>query len=857
MSGSENDNNGMFGLWTWKMAWRDSRKNRKRLLIYISAIIIGVAAQVAITSFRDSLTTTINNQSKELLGADLEVETEAPFTGSQEALFDSLGGSQATITEFASMVLFPKNGRTRLSSIKALDGDFPFYGSIETIPEGADSTFQEQKKALVDDALMIPFGIEPGDSIKVGAVTFEIAGSIKSIPGEAAAASMVGPRVFIPATLLDSTNLIQRGSRVEYKRYFKFEAGRNMAAVEEALERYEEREDENDFRYDTVEERREEIGEAVNNLGKFLNLVGFIALLLGGIGVASSIHVYIKQKINTAAVLRCFGASSNQVTSIFLIQAVILGFIGALAGTLLGVGIQYLLPGLFSEFLPVDVELVVSWTAIGLGLFTGTGVALAFALMPLLALRKASPLYTLRTLDESLTSLLPRRIKWSIYGLIVLTVFGYSTLLTSDGLAGLLFTLGMIVSFGLLFLVARLLMSVVKRFFPSGWPYVWRQGLANLYRPHNQTATLMLSLGLGILLVSTLYFSQDMLMEELEFATRDDAPNLIFFDIQSDQNEGVNEILKKNDVPILQNVPLVTMRIDSINGQSTDSISEDTSSRARGWALRREYRSTYRDSLLDSETLVEGEFVGSVQPGQNLVPISAAREITEDLAIGIGDTITFDVQGVPVRTYVSSLRDVDFQRVQPNFFMVFPTGVLENAPQFFVTVTRVPDDEVSARIQQQVVRDYPNVSAIDVTLILETINRFIDKISFAIEFMALFSIITGLIVLASSVATSRYQRIRESTLLRTLGAVKKQIISILSVEYLFLGILSAFTGFILSLGATWLLGYFYFDLTFVPNFWVVVIGTLILTLLTILVGMFNSRSIYRKTPLEVLRAEAT
>ncbi len=839
--------------WTWKMAWRDARSNKKRLIIYISAIVIGVAAQVAITSFRDSLNYTINNQAKELLGADLEIEIDdKPFPEEAEAYFDSLGGEQAHMADFPSMVYFPKTGNTRLSNIRALRGGFPFYGELITEPASAAENYQQNKSVLVDNTLMTQFGIEPGDSIRVGTATFEIAGSLVKVPGEAAATSLIGPRIFMPYDQLEATNLLQRGSRVEYKRYFKFEPDRDMAQLEENLRPFAR---EYDLGFDTVEERKEEIGEAVGNLGKFLNLVGFVALLLGGIGVASSIHVYIKQKINTAAVLRCFGASSDQTLTIFLIQAMVLGLGGALAGTLLGIGIQYSLPGLFMEFLPVSVELTISWLAVGMGLLTGTGVALVFALMPLLALRKASPLYTLRTMDGSLTNLLNYKTKWGIYLLIALTVAGYATLLTEDWQAGLLFTVGMAISFGLLLLVARGLMKLIQHFFPSHWSYVWRQGLANLYRPNNQTSTLMLSLGLGMLLVSTLYFSQDMLMEELEFATREDAPNLIFFDIQPDQNEGMNEALRQQGAPVLQNVPMVTMRLQSINGISTDSIANDTTRNVRGWALRREYRSTYRDSLIDSETLVDGEFIGEA-PAEGPVPVSPANEIAEDLNVGLGDTLTFDVQGVPVETYVSSTRDVDFQRVQPNFFMLFPTGVLENAPQIFVTVTRVPDREASASLQQAVVQQFPNVSAIDVSLILETINQFIDKISFAIQFMALFSILTGLIVLASSVATSRFQRIKESVLLRTLGASKNQIIKIISIEYMFLGILSALTGLILSVGLTWLLGYFYFDLTFLPNLWVIGIGILAVTGLTILIGMMNSRSIYSKTPLEVLRIEA-
>ncbi|HKK45005.1 MAG TPA: FtsX-like permease family protein, partial [Balneolaceae bacterium] len=705
--------NSFFSTWSWKMAWRDARSNKKRLFIYISAIIIGVAAQVAITSFRDSINHTINDQSKELLGADLEVETEQPAPEPLKAYFDSLGGEQATITQFPSMVLFPKNGGTRLSNIRALAGNFPFYGKLETTPSGAADRFQKDMTALVDQTLMTQFGIEVGDSIKVGQVTFPISGAITKVPGEAAAASMIGPRVFIPHSMLDSTKLVQFGSRINYKQYFRFNNDRSMAPILAHLDSLENHLDV-EIHTETVRQRREDIGRGVSNLSKFLNLVGFIALLLGGIGVASSIHVYINQKISTASVLRCFGASSNQTMSIFLIQALVLGLAGALSGTLLGLGIQFLLPGIVSDFLPLQVNLTVSWLSIGVGLLTGTGVALVFALMPLLSLRKVSPLYALRTIENSLTSLLSNRTKTIIYAAVALTVMGYASLLTSSWLVGGLFTLGMIIAFSLLLGVAKLLMKLVKRFFPSHWTYVWRQGLANLYRPNNQTATLMLSLGLGMLLVSTLYFSQDMLMNELSFATRKDAPNLIFFDIQPDQNEGTNQILKNKDLPVLQNVPMVTMRIDSLRSRSVDSVDADTANRVHGWALRREYRSTYRDSLIDSETLVKGKWIGKA-PSNGPVPVSAAQHIAHDLNLKIGDKITFDVQGVPVQTYIASIRKVDFQRVQPNFFMLFPTGVLEQAPQIYVTVTRTPNEKVSASTQQAVVQKYPNISAIDVS----------------------------------------------------------------------------------------------------------------------------------------------
>lgn len=842
-----------FSLWTWKMAWRDARSNKRRLFVYISAIIIGVAAQVAITSFRDNIDETITNQSKELLGADIEIESNRPFTEETQAYFDSLGGEQSSIVEFASMAYFPKTGGTRLSNIRALEGGFPFYGTLETQPAGAVEKVRAGHAALVDQILMRQFNIKVGDSVRVGDVMLPIAGTILKVPGEAAAVSLIGPRVFIPRSMVDSTNLIKTGSRVDYKKYFKFESDRNMAQLEENLSPFAR---EQRLRFDTVEERREEIGEVVANLSRFLNLIGFIALLLGGIGVASSINIYVKQKISISAILRCLGASSEQATNIFLAQALALGFLGAFCGTALGLGFQFLLPGFFSDFLPVQVDVSLSWFSIGLGFLTGTGVALVFALLPLLSLSKASPLFTLRSFSQNVTELLSTKTRLIVYCIIAATVTGYAILLTSSWQTGLLFTLGIAIAFALLLGVAKLIIIGTRRFFPSGWPYVWRQGLANLYRPNNQTTTLMVTLGLGIFLISTLYFSQNMLMQELEFASREDAPNLIFYDIQPDQNKGVLSILESEDAPVIQNVPMVSMRIDSLNGRSVEAIREDTTSETSGWALRREYRSTYRDTLLDSETLTKGEWIGQA-PDSGAVPISVAEEIAEDLALSLGDSINFDVQGINIQTVVRSFRQVDFQRVQPNFFVLFPTGVLEPAPQIFVTVTRTTGQQQSADIQQQVVGRYPNISAIDVSLILSTIQSFIDKISFAIKFMAFLSIITGLIVLASSVLVSKFQRIRESVLLRTLGASKNQIRKITGVEYLFLGLLSAITGLLLSAGATWGLGYFYFDLAFAPLLWIFGLIVVAVTLLTVTIGLVSNRSVYQKTPLEVLRLEET
>lgn len=841
-------------MWTFKMAWRDSRSNRPKLFLFMAAIIVGVAALVAITSFRANLNISIENQAKELLGADLEVERNAPFQPELQEVLDSLGGEQSTALVFTSMAYFPKTGVTRLSQIRALEGGFPFYGDLITNPGSAAAEFQQKKSALVDEPIMTQFGIEVGDSVKIGQVTYHIEGAIIEIPGQPVAASFLGPRVIIPKENVEETGLLQRGSRLEYLAYYKFPDGTDMSAVEDRLGQL--RDNDIRFRFDTVRERKEDVGEAITYLSNFLNLIGFIALLLGGIGVASSIFVYIRQKINTIAVLRCVGVSSNQALLIYLIQAAAMGLIGSIIGAIIGSVVQLYLPLLVQDFLPVDIELYISWGSIFIGIIAGLLISILFALFPLLAIRKISPLFTLRSVEVNLNKLLEKRVKLVLSAILITFITGYAWLMLGKFLPALYFTLGLIACLLLLTGFAKLIMHFSRSLIKPSLPYEWRQGLANLYRPNNQTTTLLLTFGLGVTMISSLYLTQDMLLGQIDFSERDNLPNIALYDVQHDQNEGVNEIIAAHNLEIIQNVPIVTMKLQQINGRTTSEIMEDTSRRARGWALNREYRSTYRDSLVGTESLEDGEWIGSVGNKNDPVPVSVEVGLMEDLNASIGDTLVWDVQGIPISSYIASIRSVEWSQPQPNFFVVFPAGVLEPAPQFFVTTINTPDQQASLSLQREIVQIYPNISAIDISQVIQTIREFIDKITFVIQFIGLFSIITGLIVLAGSAATSRFQRIREAVLLRTLGASKKQVIKIQIVEYVLLGVMASLTGLILSIGASALIGYFYFDINFVPNFLIIGIEVIILTLLVLIIGLINTRGIHNKPPLEVLRAEA-
>ena len=843
--------------WVWRMAWRDSRTSRKRLGLALSSITVGIAALVAITSFDANVRTVIQNQAKSLLGADLVLHGRQPFAPETEAMIerlDSLGGEQSREVSCSSMAYFPTSGDTRLVHVRALNGDFPFYGRLVTEPGRAAQDFRSGVSAVVDDSMMLQFNAKVGDEIKLGTQTFQIIGRLKKVPGEAGAAALIGPRVYIPLAALDRTGLIQTGSRVNYKVFFKFS---EQTDVEQLVKDIQPHVAEYHLDVDTVQERTDSLGEVMENLTRFLNLVGFIALLLGGVGVASAIYVYVTHKMNTIAILRCVGGRAEQVFAVYVIQVLALGLLGAGIGAGLGIAVQTVLPTVLGDFLPVQMSFAIAWGAVCQGILIGLGMSFLFALLPLLSVRSVSPLQLLRVATDT-----PSRHRepgwWLLVFCIALGLSTFALLNTARWNHGLSFVAGLGLAGGLLAGMAQLIMVGVRAYFPDSWPYVWRQGLANLYRPNNQTRVLILALGLGTLLLVVLYLSQHMLLSQVALAGSANQPNLLVFDIQTDQRQAVEELVRSFELAVLEQAPIVTMRLTTINGRKVTDIRDQN--QTAEWALLREYRATYRDHLIDTETLVEGAWQGTVAvdeaaPTNGVIPISLEVEIAKTLEVTLGDELVFDVQGVPVTTTVGSLRKVNWQRVRTNFFVVFPVGVLEDAPQVFALLSRVETPQRSATLQRAIVQQFPTVSAIDLSLILQTVDTMLSKIAFAIRFMAFFSVLTGLIVLASAVMAGRYQRLRESVLLRTLGASRTQIRSIMLVEYFLLGGFGALSGIGLALLSSWALAYFLFETVFAPALLPIILTFVLIVGLTLLVGMLGSRGICDRPPLEVLRSQ--
>lgn len=836
--------------WTWlaKMAWRDSRKNRGKLILFLSSIILGIAALVAINSFGDNLDQEIQNQAKELLGADLTFEANSDTA---RFVVDLPVEDSAREVVFASMVAFPGQEGVRLTQVRALSGDYPFYGVLETDPAGAAGTFQSGQQALVDRTLMLQYDVQVGDKVKVGALEFTIAGILDGRPGQSGISSAIAPPVYIPMQYLPQTNLIQKGSRVEYRTHYKLS---EEADVEAWVDANREELRRLDLDTDTVLEEQERTGRTFGDLNRFLGLVAFVALLLGCVGVASAVHIYVREKVATVAILRCLGATGRQSFLIFLLQIAAMGLLGAIAGAVLGVGIQQFLPVIVKDFLPVEVTTFISWQSILIGILTGLLMAILFALAPLIQIRKASPLLTIRNASLGLGSLRDP-LTWGVYSAVVLFIFLFSVYQLGEWDEAFYFTLSLAVAFLLLALVARGVMWLVKRFFPVSWGYVWRQSLANLYRPHNQTLVLIATIGLGTALISTIFYTQNMLLQQVEISGQgEERPNMVLFDIQNEELAGVKELIEEKGLEVMQSDPVVTMRVRNIRGYTRSEAREDSTLNIPDWPYRREYRVTYRSEPAATENIVEGEWIGEAS-GAEPIPVSIESEHAERMRVSVGDRVVFDVQGVPMECEVASLREVTWNRVSSNFFVVFPTGVIEQAPQFHIVMTRVPDVPTSADFQQAVVNRYPTVSIINLGQILSTVEEILGKVSFVIRFMALFSIFTGLIVLMSSVRLSKFQRLQESVLLRTLGSSRRQILIITLFEYFILGSLAALTGILLAFAGTWGLAYFSFETVFQPAILPVFLIYAGITGLTMLIGFFNSRGVVSRPPLEVLRAE--
>ena len=860
----------MFSL---KLAWREGRSGLRKIGVYMVSITLGVGALVAIHSFREDVVRSVQSEARAILGADLRLGRNTPFSDSVRAVVDSLaaaGADVAEVTTLASMVYNPRAETTRLLQVRAVGVGYPFYGAVVTDPAGGWARIGSEASVWVDRAVLTQLSAVVGDTLQVGVARFVIRGTVEGLPTDIGLQSAVGPRLYLSPEAIESTGLLAFGSLARYEAYIRTPSRDDPAAIEE---RYRDLLRAEGVSAVTSEEQAENLTEGTRILTRFLGLIGLAALLLGGIGVGSAIHVYVRDKLTTVAVLRCLGAKQRTVFVAYLLQAAGLGALGAGAGVVLGLMLQRVLPRAVQTLLPVPIQPEVDVTVVLAGLVMGIWVAVIFALLPLLAVRDVSPLQALRRSRGQGTG------RWSVSRALSILALAASIAILSLWQAptlgiGAAFAGGLAVTLLLLWAAARMLIWATRRFFPARAPFAVRQGVSNLFRPQNQTVAVTLALGFGVFLIASVFVIERSLQQQLNFDRGGQRANLLLFDLQSDQRDPVVAMLGEAGAPDVEITPIVTSRIEAINGVAATELLADSVDRPAPWAVRRTYRNTYRSGgPTSAEEVIAGQWwdtlavagsgratAGEADPERTdeapVARISLEGDLAFDLDVGVGDRITWNVQGALIESEIVNLRRVDWARFQTNFFVVFEPGVLENEAQTLIGLARVADENRRLEVQRDLVQRFPNVSILDLAQVQEALDKILGTVSGAIRFLAAFSVLGGLVVLIGALATSRFQRMRESALLKTLGGQRKLILRVLFSEYAALGLLGAAAGILLGTAGAALVLRFVFSVALVlPGGDLVGLGAGVV-LLAAVIGLFGSRGVLGRPPLAVLREVA-
>jgi len=814
------------------MALRDGRGAARTLAACGAAIGLGVASLVALGSLRLSARDAVAGQGRALVGADLALSSRRPLPDSVTRLLDSLareGARLSRATDLATMVVDARSGGVQLLEVRAVEGGWPFYGDVRTEPSGAWAGLGDGRgtagagggapPVVLDPEAAAAVSASPGDTLTLGTARFVAVGIATEMPGRSAVRVFDRPRIYIAASALPATRLVGRGSLVTHRAWVAFPDGSAAGRAEDFLEGHRDLLRRSGVRAATPAREQARLAGEAGTGTRFLGLVGLAALLLGGLGVASGARILAATRRRSAALLRCLGASAGSVLGAYLLEALAVALASSIVGALLGVALSAWLPRIVGGLLPVRVGFRLHPGVVVAGIAVGAAAGVVFTLLPLLEVRDVPALAALRRAEvgpgEGGRWRDPWR--WGAGLLIASGTVGLCVWQAPDVRSGLVYAGGLAALAGVLAVTGRALVRASRRLVPRRAPYALRQGVSNLFRPRNQTVAVVVALGLATFLVGTLISVRGNLLRTLRALTATGQPNLVLFDIQPDQKAGVLGLLREEGRPALEPTPIVVLRIADLarrkgeerrthGGPGGGASVEEASPRAEGWALRREYRSTWRDTLTATETLAAGRWWDSAWSGGPApAGVSLSTDIAADLAVGLGDTIAWDAGGRRIVTVVSSLREVEWARPALNFFAVFQPGALDDAPATWVVLTRAADPGVRAALQRRLVERWPNISAVDLTRIGAAVRQVAGTVEAAIRAMTALVVGAGLLVLLAAVWTSRRQRSREILLLRTLGADSATLRSILLTEYACLGGLGAATGVALGAAAGWAL----------------------------------------------------
>jgi putative ABC transport system permease protein len=832
------------------MAWRESRAAWRHVVVFVACIAVGVAALVGVGSFAASLDRTLAREAKALLGGDLELRSARPLPPDAGPVLDRWRGRGAAVTlirELVGMARDPGRGTSLLVELKAVEPGYPLYGTLETVPAAPLADLLGEDRVLVQPALLERLGLRVGDAVEIGAARFRIAGVVGKEPDRVATVFTLGPRVLIGAAALPRTGLVQFGSRVRYRTLVRLPSGLPARAVRTALSR-----DLSDpaIRITAFDEAQPGLRRFFEQLTTYLGLVGLVSLLVGGIGVAASVRSFLERRRTTIAILKCLGAEGRRLTATYLVQALALGALGSVAGAAIGLAVRALLGWLLVGFLPFELETRPEPWAIARGVAMGLGATTLCVVWPLGRIRAVPPALLLRHPVEPVSPGAPR--PWLAALPVAAGLLALAGWQAGSPKVAAIFVAASVAALGLLAALARGVMALARRRPPLS-SLAWRHGVASLHRPGGQTAGIVVSLGVGVMLVVSVALLERSMSAQIDLERRREAPSFFFVDIQPDQADAfvrtVGGAGGSGAVPTL--TPVVRSRLAAVDGRPIGRGRTD--GRQDAWRFTREYVLTFAAEPPAANVLTRGRWWTAAEAAAR-PRVSVEEEAARAFGVDVGGTLTFDVQGVPVEAEVMSLRKVDWQSLSTNFFVIFSPGALDGAPLTYVATARV-DPSAETAVQDAVARAFPNVTAIPVRDVLERVGRIMDQVAVAIRVVAAFVIGAGLVVMGSALATTRSQRLYESALLRTLGATRLVVARAFAVEYACLGIAAGLGGTGLAVLLAWIVLRFVLDVPWTFAAAALALGVSLPVALALAVGFLGTFRLLGQRPLPLLRRE--
>jgi len=843
-----------------KIAWREARAARLKFVFVLFGVAAGVGALTGVRGFSAAFYEALDREARTLMAADLSIRQFQTPDEKQQAVLDRYAaeGSVVTlVTETVSMMSGGGSAPPVLVSVKAIDPAlYPFYGTVRLDPPGTLAAVLTDSTIAVSEDLLIRLELQPGAEVKLGNEEFTVGAVVKTEPDRMTGSLNVGPRVMITREGLERAGLMTFGSRAAQRYLLKTPPGLDLTKAKAEL-----RKDFPEARVATANETHPAITRALERSTTFLSLVSLIALIVGALGVATAIHAHLQQRLDTIAIMKCIGARSSQIIRIYTLETAMLGLAGGLAGIVVGAGVQWVFPMLLSRYF--EFEHGMGWSsAFALeGLGVGLLVTLLFTLPPLLSIRQVRPaLIFRREMAEAKPEWrerLRRQLPAVLCGLLILAGLGGVAAWLAESLRmGVTFIGGLAASLLILGLVAWILLRFLRIFVTNrsfSLPITWRQGLANLYRPGNHAGAVLVSLGIGVMFTLTIYLIQKSLLSEVAGAAPPNAPNVFIINVTERERAGLQAILDgQPGLPVDPKArpklsPLVAARLTAIDGTLPDRESLKGFDRR----LLSTRQVTWVEEKPEDVQVRQGEW-WAAGAAESLLAVD--ENTAQTLGVSVGDQVRWEVTGRQFDTRVGALYRV--QSVSPggvpDFY--FNRKALEGAPVQYLGTARIAPAQVP-KLQREVFAKYPTITVVNVADVLVIVQEVVDQVSLVVRFISAFAILAGAIILASTVAGTRFRRMREAAVLKTIGARRRRLVGIFSVEFLVLGLVAGIMGSVLATGFTRLLlvrlldAEFKFDV--LPN-----VLTIVLTaVLAVATGWLASLRVLEQKPLEVLREE--